>query len=128
MFLAYDKVLFSQYALYEAYSKLDTGLHSSGVAVDILKASAGDEELMNLNEALRKLKMDDGFVPIEYWLFAVRDVTGENFDIYLLDEDSLFVNIAPNVSSFLIKENAKGLLESYRTSLDWTSRMNRVAR
>ena len=98
MFLAYDKVHFSQHALYQEYEAMTPGIASKDVAFDIFWSNI-DEKVQAVNDALKAAKFADGAIPIEYYLFAVLAAEGELFDVYLLDEDKLFVSLSAGVAA-----------------------------
>lgn len=96
-FTAYDKVHFSQYPLYEQYAKSAPGEENFSIAENIFYASREDEAVTAVNGELRRITDSGSYVPSEHRLFAIRDASGDSFDVYLMDEDRLFVSHVPHV-------------------------------
>ena len=112
MFLAYDQVLFAQYPHYEKYALLTPGPEAKTVALDILQTSQGDAVVKALNTTLYHTVKRNSVVPIEYHLFAIRNTAGNEFDVYLLDEDSIFLACAGTVAESNVVKMGEALLEA----------------
>jgi hypothetical protein len=117
MFLAYDKVHHSQYEFYVQYAETTPGEETKELARDILYSLGkhDDEVVTGLYEQLTQMLNQDGVVPVEYFLFPIRSVDGDTFDVYLLDEDGLFQSVAVGVAQNDVLNAGKGLL----TGLSW---------
>jgi hypothetical protein len=95
IFAAYDKVPFSQYEGYHKYAGLVPGADSLKIALGIFySAPVGHESIdlvRTMNERVRALRV----IPQEFYSFAILNASGEGFDVYLQDEDGLFIACAP---------------------------------
>jgi hypothetical protein len=109
MFLAYDKVPFTQYALYEAYALLSPGADAVETAYAIYGSSRADADMRSMQDAIRFAVLGEKRIPVEFTLFAIRDASGVAFDIYFLDEDGLFLAFAAGVAEADVVTSAVAL-------------------
>lgn len=97
MFVAYDKVPFAQYSLYEQYALLVPGEDTKSLAYQIRFHSKDDADMVAVNGDLLTL-VTRSAIPIEYTLFAIRGVDGVLCDVYFLDEDDILIACATGVA------------------------------
>lgn len=98
MFTAYDKIPHGLYGLYQQYAEMTPGDDARMVAQDIAGSALKGDIVRILNDEMRVIKWNLKIVAEEFRLFALRDATGDAFDVYLLDEDGLFRGCATGVA------------------------------
>lgn len=115
MFLAYGSVHYSLYSAYEKYALMTPGsIEACAFAQNLF--SPEDEVAKEFNEILFSAARNSTFgIVEEYRVFCVRAADGENFDIYLVDEDQLFMASTPGVAE------ADVLTEGMNLMRDWKS-------
>lgn len=98
------------YDLYEEYMKLPVSSHSLIIAKDIFDRSFGtlsnpieDAEVLELNSSIRRGTTASHYKVQEYSSVVVRNAT-EGFDIYLVDEDGVFVDATASVAADKVAE------------------------
>lgn len=127
-FTAYDKVPHTQYDTYQEYALLNPSTpEAAAVALDILSLREADDATDILRDLLIEIKQTstctnwDGteidLVPWEYNLFAILDTSGDNYNVYLLDEDSIFCGVALNVPAEDVADAGVNLMEAERARL-----------
>jgi len=98
MFLDYDKVPYTAHGLYQEYVEQTPGSDTRHLARIILGHSNVDAVVSKFREDLHVVKYQQDLVPVEYALFAIRNATdATTFDVYFLDEDSLFIAVEVGV-------------------------------
>lgn len=98
VFTAYDKVHFTQYEKYQRYAEMVPGKGAHLFAQEILGNEPKDSPARLITAELKALKRVLDLVMEEYFLFVIVNAAGDAFDVYLLDEDSLFRGFIPNVT------------------------------
>jgi hypothetical protein len=93
MFTEYAQVRPAQYPLYYQYEGMEVGADSMKMAQEIFAKCSGDERVLILHSNLWDLKFRQNYVPVECNAFAIRNATDTDlFDVYLMDEDSQYLN------------------------------------
>ena len=124
MFLAYDKVPFHQYDMYQEYALMTPGPESFRLAEVI--AGSGDEVVRDLWEKLFTLKAQHpDLVAIEYRLYAPRDASGELFDVYMVDEDGWYLGTIAGVKHEDVLAAGLRLMEEYHAMTPAEARVRR---
>lgn len=72
-----------------------------------------DEDVKSLNRALFDEKLKEVFVPREFRLYTIRDASGVLFDVYLLDEDGIFLGVTPSVPEEKVIEVGIELMQEH---------------
>jgi hypothetical protein len=119
MFLAYDRIPYNQHTLYQQYAELTPGADTRFLAQDIAgKAQTSDQTVKDFNEALRWTLIRHNKVPVEFFLFTIRSSDGDTFDMYLMDEDSLFVGVIVNIAEADVLTTGQTMLDavSFKTN------------
>lgn len=135
LFTAYDKVHFEQYGLYQEYAELEPGEDSYRVAREIFGVSPKDDVVRVLAEQMNARKLALRIVIEEFFLYVIRDASGEAFDVYLVDEDNLFLGVATNIAEedvvrtgerLMVKEHLKSFEgeTSYDSGVEGFERIN----
>ena len=95
VFEAHDKVLPSQVEFYREYAAVAPGSHLGASIAEFILYMAlkdRDEVVLNLNAELATITRNGDYPVADYILYAIRDISGESFDIYLLDEDKFLIH------------------------------------
>lgn len=110
MFTAFDKVHPTQYDLYAEYSEIDPASDEVAlrIAQAILDTTPEDDLAQELTVALRVEK--DKKTKAQVDLFAIRSASGEEFDIYLVDENGLLFRVVTSVEGRLVRIRGEGLV------------------
>jgi hypothetical protein len=118
MFLDYDKVPHSAYDLYQQYAEQTPSSDTRHLARIILGHSGMDTVVSKFREDLHAMKYQQDLVPVEYALFAIRNAAdATTFDVYLLDEDSLFIAVEVGVAQDDVMETGLHMMQQeYYTS------------
>jgi len=99
MFTEYAKTQFAQFPFYHQYEGMEVGAESMKTAQEILAKASGDETVQTLHRKLYDFKLRQNYVPVEYSSFAIRNATDADlFDVYLMDEDSQYLNSREGVN------------------------------
>jgi hypothetical protein len=118
MFLDYDKVPHNSYGLYQQYAEQTPGSDTRHLARIILGHSAMDAVVSKFRDDLHTMKYQQDLVPVEYALFAIRNAAdASTFDVYFLDEDSLFIAVEVGVAQDDVMETGLHMMQQeYYTS------------
>jgi len=115
LFVGYNRVHFSQYELYEKYAAMTPGADALDVARDIYSiAPMKDAVAPDFRYKFADLLRTHGGVRIEFHLFSIPTADGDGFDIYLVDEDGLFLGVAVDVAEADIITAATALLDAQK--------------
>jgi hypothetical protein len=113
MFLAYDIIPYQQHTLYQQYAELTPGADTRFLAREIAgEARACDQTVKDFNDALKWTLIRHSKVPVEFFLFTIRSNDGTKFDIYLLDEDSLFVGVTVDIAEADVLTTGQSMLDA----------------
>jgi hypothetical protein len=110
MFLAYDKIPHGQHALYQEYALLTPGAETRLLARDIAGHAYLDPEVKELLAEIRSILVADPITGYEWTAIAIRNATAEAWDVYLMDEDSLFEGLVVNVAREDVIATVKDML------------------
>lgn len=114
MFAAYGAVHYSLYNGYEKYALLVPGSVEAAYQARFLQ-SPTDAEAKEFNKVFFTACVSSTYgIVQEYRVFCVRAVDGVNFDIYLVDEDQLFMGSITEVSSPDVITEGMKLVENWR--------------
>lgn len=115
MFLAYGSVHYSLYSAYEKYALMTPGsIEACYFARNLL--SPEDKVAKEFNETFFRATSRSTFgIVEEYRVFCVRAADGENFDIYLVDEDQLFMASAPGVTETDVISEGMNLMSKWKS-------------
>lgn len=110
MFTTFDKVHPTQYDLYTEYAEIDPASDEGAlrIAQAILDTTPEDDLAQELTVALRVEK--DKKTKAQVDLFAIRSASGEEFDIYLVDENGLLFRVVTSVEGRLARVRSEGLV------------------
>jgi len=112
MFTEYAKTQFAQFPLYHQYEGMEVGAESMKIAQSILAKASGDYTVLVLHSNLWDLKFRQNYVPVEYNSFAIRNATDADlFDVYLMDEDSQYLNSREGVMQHDVVLVAESLMD-----------------
>lgn len=114
MFLAYDAVHFTLYPAYELYALLELGTPEAAHQARYLMTNK-DEQAVEFNNALRLISWEGRGVYQEDWrVNVVRSSNGVTFDLYFVDEDSLFLASAVEVPAGQVLAKGTDLMANWR--------------
>ena len=114
MFTAYGAVHYSLYAEYEKYALLVPGSMEAAYQARNL-FSRFDTVVKEFNDSFRAACASSAFgIVQEYRVFCVRAADGVLFDVYLVDEDQLFMGSVAGVAEDDVIAAGFGLMENWR--------------
>lgn len=114
MFTAYGNIHYSLYSVYEKYALLAPGSVEAAYLARYM-LSHTDVEAKEFNETFRAACASNTYgIVQEYRVFCVRAADGMTFDIYLVDEDQLFMASSAGVESANVISEGMKLMENWR--------------
>lgn len=114
MFTAYGFVHYSLYGAYEKYAFLVPGSVEAAFQACYLLSSF-DVDARGFNETFRVVCASSAYgIVQEYRVFCVRAADGVNFDVYLVDEDQLFLSSVAGVAGDDVVVAGFRLMENWR--------------
>lgn len=114
MFTAYGFVHYSLYGAYEKYALLVPGSVEAAFQARYLLSSF-DVDARGFNETFRAACVSSAYgIVQEYRVFCVRAADGVNFDVYLVDEDQLFLGSVAGVAGDDVVAAGFRLMENWR--------------